>query len=63
MTFQKGNHGLRTPTHHFIRYRDGATELYDLTVDPLQIEDLSNDSNHRVILTQLDSKLDELLAQ
>lgn len=63
MTFQKGNHGLRTPTHHFIRYRDGATELYDLTVDPLQIEDLSRDPHHHIILTQLDAKLDELLSR
>ncbi|WP_419195030.1 sulfatase [Novipirellula herctigrandis] len=36
MTYQQGNHSIRTPTHRFSRYRDGATELYDMIGDPAQ---------------------------
>ncbi len=41
MTYQHGNHALRTPIHHFMRYSDQTTELYDMRVDPQQLANLS----------------------
>ena len=34
--------GVRTATHTYARWLDGKTELYDLTEDPLQTENLAN---------------------
>ncbi len=33
-TYARGNHSLRSKTHHYIRYEDGSEELYDLREDP-----------------------------
>jgi arylsulfatase A-like enzyme len=33
-TFLRGNHGVYTERHHYIRYHDGAEELYDRLQDP-----------------------------
>ncbi len=44
MTYQPGNHALRTPTHRFMRYQDGATEFYDMLDDPRQLENLSGNT-------------------
>ena len=63
MTFGAGNHALRTPTHYYIRYDDGATELYDLVVDPLQIENLSGDPQYSDVQTQIDQTLNVLLTR
>jgi arylsulfatase A-like enzyme len=41
MTYLPGNHALRTPTHRYMRYRDGATELYDMLGDPTQHDNLT----------------------
>jgi arylsulfatase A-like enzyme len=61
MTYWEGNHAVRTPEHYYIRYRDGATELYDLKQDPLQIENLSSDPHHQTDVTRLDHVLNNLL--
>ena len=63
MTYWEGNHALRTPTHYYIRYRDGATELYDLTQDPLQIENQANSPLYRDAQAKLDQTLNELLSR
>lgn len=63
MTYWENNHAVRTPEHYYIRYRDGATELYDLLQDPLQIKNLSGDPQYNDVQTQLDQTLDELLAR
>jgi arylsulfatase A-like enzyme len=53
MTYLEGNHSIRTPTHRFMRYQDGTTELYDLVKDPFQIRNLSG----RPELADLEQKL------
>ena len=39
MTYEKGNHAIRTPDYHYIRYHDGSDELYSDN-DPWNIKNL-----------------------
>lgn len=62
MTYQPGNHALRTATHAFIRYRDGGVELYDMIADPEQRENLAGRPDIAPLQKKLSSRLDELSA-
>ena len=42
-THGRGNHAVRTDTFRYIRYRDGAEELYDHRTDPHEWTNLSGD--------------------
>ncbi len=57
MTYQPGNHSLRTPTHRFMRYKDGATELYDLVNDPTQQKNLAGRVEFALLQQQLEAEL------
>lgn len=48
-----GNHAIRTRDWRFIRYRDGAEELYDHRTDPDEFHNLANDPEHQAVCTRL----------
>lgn len=41
MTYQPGNHAIRTPTHRFMQYADKTTEMYDMQNDPGELNNLA----------------------
>ena len=41
MTYQPGNHAIRTPTHRFMQYADKTTEMYDMQNDPGELKNLA----------------------
>ena len=40
------NHAIRSARYHYIRYRDGAEELYDMSRDPHQWQNLAQNPDH-----------------
>lgn len=46
-TFGRNNHSVRTKDFRYIRYEDGGEELYDHTVDPLEWNNLADQSDYR----------------
>ena len=40
------NHAIRSERYHYIRYRDGGEELYDMTNDPNQWKNLASSPAH-----------------
>ncbi|MEX1100810.1 MAG: sulfatase [Actinomycetota bacterium] len=44
---------IRTRRHSYIRYRNGATELFDLRRDPYQLRNLTADQAHRPLVRSL----------
>ncbi len=44
-THGKDNHSVRSDRYHYIRYRDGSEELYDLQNDPREWKNLAGDPN------------------
>ncbi len=57
-TYMKGNHGLRTARHAFLRYQDGTTELYDMDADPRQLSSLAGDASYAELKASLNQQLD-----
>ena len=47
------NHAIRTKDWRYIRYADGAEELYDHRADPDEFRNLANDPRHEVIKRSL----------
>jgi arylsulfatase A-like enzyme len=45
----------------WVEYETGERELYDLTLDPSQLENLADDPGYATIRQQLEARLDELL--
>jgi arylsulfatase A-like enzyme len=52
-----GNHAIRTRNWRYIRYEDGAEELYDHRSDPDEFHNLANDPAHEAIIEQLSRSL------
>lgn len=50
--------GLRTDRWAYMRYRDGSRELYDMTNDPGQFDNLASRPDYAEVLAALDSKLE-----
>ena len=48
-TYGQGNHGIRYKNYRYIRYQDGTSELYDLAVDPMEFNNLSDHEDYREI--------------
>lgn len=52
-THNQGNHAVRTKRHRYIRYADGSEELYDLTRDKHEWNDLTGTVAGRAIKQEL----------
>jgi arylsulfatase A-like enzyme len=52
-THGKGNHALRTERWRYIRYADGAEELYDHAADPRERVNLSSRPEHAALKAEL----------
>ncbi|MCR9198190.1 MAG: sulfatase [Planctomycetaceae bacterium] len=48
MTYQRGNHAVRSQRWRYIRYRDGSEELYDHTTDPHEWHNLAEPKHGKV---------------
>ncbi len=53
MTWQRGNHAVRTERWRYIRYRDGSEELYDHSKDPWEWHNLANDPQYADVIAGL----------
>ena len=53
MTYQRGNHAVRSNRWRYIRYADGSEELYDHRTDPDEIGNLATDAQYRSVIGML----------
>ncbi len=53
MTYQKGNHAIRTERWRYIQYADGSQELYDHNQDPHEWNNLANEPQYQDIILTL----------
>jgi arylsulfatase A-like enzyme len=52
MTLYPGNHAVRSANFRYIRYADGAEELYDERSDPWELNNLADDPAYASVLTE-----------
>jgi arylsulfatase A-like enzyme len=57
--YDRSLRAIRTETHAYIRGSDGSTELYDLTADPDETENVA--AEHPETVADLDAQLDAWL--
>ena len=57
MTYQRGNHAVRSNRWRYIRYADGSEELYDHDSDPREIRNLADAADHRNVKETLAAAL------
>jgi hypothetical protein len=57
--------GVRTPTHKLLKYRDRPewAELFDLTADPYELNNLFNDPGHAGIRAKLETEHERLVKE
>jgi N-acetylglucosamine-6-sulfatase len=55
--------GIRTEHRIWVEYANGGRELYDLTRDPYQLENLAGDPAFAAVRAELEGELDRLLAE
>ena len=53
MTFQRGNHAVRSMRWRYIRYADGSEELYDHSEDPDETSNLALDASYGQVVSKL----------
>jgi arylsulfatase A-like enzyme len=53
MTYQKGNHAVRSERWRYIRYANGSEELYDHQSDPREWRNLASDLTYRSVIERL----------
>lgn len=51
--FDKGNYSVRSDRWRYIRYKEGAEELYDHTTDPNEWKNLADNPEHRELMDML----------
>ncbi len=61
MTYQPGNHSVRTPTHKLSLYADGSVELYDMQSDPAQHKNIAGKPEAERVQSLLIEKLRRLV--
>lgn len=59
MTWQKGNHSIRSGQWRYTRYHDGSEELYDQASDPYEWTNLAGDKRFSDMLAELRGKTAE----
>jgi arylsulfatase A-like enzyme len=52
MTYQRGNHAVRSDRWRYIQYADGSEELYDHESDPNEWNNLANDPQRKTIIAK-----------
>ena len=62
LSFHQG-HSLRNSAWHYMRYRDGSRELYDMKRDEGEFDNLADDDDYQNIVSQLDRDLDRSLRE
>ena len=55
-------HAIRTPKWSFMRYKDGAEEMYDMEHDPLQFTNLADKSEFQTTKKSLTTQLQQRLS-
>ena len=50
MTYQQGNHAVRSERWRYIRYADGSEELYDHESDPNEWVNLAKKPDHEEVM-------------
>lgn len=63
MTYQRGNHAVRSERWHYIRYADGSEELYDHSNDSNEWTNLADDPGRQDIKARLRKWLPERSAK
>lgn len=58
-THGRGNHGIRDSRYRYIRYENGDEELYDHERDPMEYDNLANDSKTAEVKDRLSKYLPE----
>lgn len=53
--------GVRTPQYTYVRYHDGAEELYDRSSDPTQLQNLAGDPDYAAVKSELASRAEALV--
>ena len=53
MTYQRGNHSVRSERWRYTRYADGAEELYDHDFDPLEWKNVAANPQFASVKRQL----------
>lgn len=53
MTYQRGNHAVRSKRWRYIRYADGTEELYDHASDPDELQNLASLGTHQDVMGEL----------
>ncbi len=52
MTYQRGNHAVRSQRWRYIRYTDGSEELYDHESDPNEWTNLATEAGHEAVMAE-----------
>ncbi|MBO93320.1 MAG: iduronate-2-sulfatase [Opitutales bacterium] len=52
MTYQRGNHAVRSQRWRYIRYADGGEELYDHEDDPNEWINLATEAGHEAVMAE-----------
>ena len=57
MTYQRGNHAVRSNRWRYIRYADGTEELYDHANDPDEVHNLAARAEYADTIRKLQQAL------
>lgn len=61
--FDQGNYSLRNQRFRFIQYADGSEELYDMTQDPAEWNNLASAVEYEPVIERFREELSELVRQ